>query len=288
MIHKGIAYAGEHEAIVDEALWNGVQTRLSANLTTRRQARIQSGAILGGVIFDDRGHRMSPAHTTRRQNRFRYYISQAQLRGGEPGSRPRINADDIERLVVRELLRQQGRADQMADLATGAWGTDIRDLVRTTVGRIVVHHDDVEITLKGKASDVAEGSMEGDAQNESPKTLRLALPPPHPRARKEIILPGNSASRQPRIDRELILALARARSWIRMLCRGEVADTAEIAQRHGLSEPHVRRLLRLAYLAPDIVEAIVEGRQPRTLTVKLLLQGIPLDWSDQRAAFNLA
>jgi hypothetical protein len=48
--------------------------------------------------------------------------------------------------------------------------------------------------------------------------------------------------------------------------------TAEIARRHGLSEPHVRRLLRFAYLAPDIVEAIVEGRQPRTLTVKLLLQ----------------
>jgi hypothetical protein len=62
---------------------------------------------------------------------------------------------------------------------------------------------------------------------------------------------------------------------------------AEIAQRHGLSEPHVRRLLRFAYLAPDIVEAIVEGRQPRTLTVKLLLKGIPLDWSDQRVAFCL-
>jgi hypothetical protein len=72
-----------------------------------------------------------------------------------------------------------------------------------------------------------------------------------------------------------------------MLQQGEFADTAEIAQGHGLSEPHVRRLLRFAYLAPDIVEAIVEGRQPRTLTVKLLLKGIPLDWSDQRAAFCL-
>jgi len=72
-----------------------------------------------------------------------------------------------------------------------------------------------------------------------------------------------------------------------MLQQGEFADTAEIARRNGLSEPHVRRLLRFAYLAPDIVEAVVEGRQPRTLTVKLLLQGIPLDWSDQRAAFGL-
>jgi len=58
------------------------------------------------------------------------------------------------------------------------------------------------------------------------------------------------------------------------------------AQRYELSDPHVRRLLRFAYLAPDIVEASVEGRQPRILTVKLLLRGIPLDWADQRVAFG--
>jgi hypothetical protein len=54
----------------------------------------------------------------------------------------------------------------------------------------------------------------------------------------------------------------------------------------ALSDPHVRRLLRFTYLAPDIVEAIVEGRQPRFLTVNLLLQGIPLAWSDQRTMFG--
>ena len=75
-------------AIVDEELWNAVQARLSANLMKRRQARIESGALLAGLIFDDRGNRMSPTYTVRRGNRYRYYISQAQLRGGEPGTRP--------------------------------------------------------------------------------------------------------------------------------------------------------------------------------------------------------
>ncbi len=84
----------------------------------------------------------------------------------------------------------------------------------------------------------------------------------------------------------LVLALARTRSWIRALRQAQLVDTAEIAQRYELSDAHVRRLLRFAYLAPDIVEAIVEGRQPRILTVKLLLTGIPLDWVDQRAAFG--
>jgi site-specific DNA recombinase len=257
---------------VDEEPWNAVQARLSANLTERRQARIASGALLAGVIFDDRGHRMSPTYTVRRSNRYRYYISQARLRGGEPGSRPRIGADEVEQLVVRELCRQQGRDHQITDVAGGAWSADIRELVRTAVDRIVIYHDGIEIALKSNAID----------HTGSPTTVRLPLPPP-----SQIIVPGNSGTRPRRIDHELIRALARARSWMGMLQQGEFADTAEIAQGHGLSEPHVRRLLRFAYLAPDIVEAIVEGRQPRTLTVKLLLQGIPLDWSDQRAAFGL-
>ena len=64
------------------------------------------------------------------------------------------------------------------------------------------------------------------------------------------------------------------------------ADTKEIARRFLLSDAHVRRILRVGYLAPDIIEAIIEGRQPRSLTVKRLLRGIPCAWADQRAAFG--
>ncbi len=67
VVHKGVAYPGEHKPIVDEELWNTIQARFSANLTERRQARIASGALLAGVIFDDRGHRMSPTYTVRRR-----------------------------------------------------------------------------------------------------------------------------------------------------------------------------------------------------------------------------
>ena len=81
VMHKGIAYPGEQSAIVDEELWNAVQAKLSGNLTRRRQARIEGGALLGGLIFDDRGNRMAPTYTMRRGSRYRYYVSQAQLRG---------------------------------------------------------------------------------------------------------------------------------------------------------------------------------------------------------------
>ncbi len=69
VVHKGIAYPGEQSAIVDEELWNAVQAKLSGNLARRRTARIESGAVLGGLIFDDRGNCMSPTYTTRRGSR---------------------------------------------------------------------------------------------------------------------------------------------------------------------------------------------------------------------------
>jgi site-specific DNA recombinase len=283
VVHKDIAYPGEHEPIVNEELWNAVQARLSDNLTRRQRARIESGALLGGLIFDDRGNRMSPSYTVRRGTRYRYYISQAHLRGRKTGSRPRIGADDLERAVVEELLRRQPGDSQIADIAAGVWSAKTRELVRSTVDRIVIDHDGIEITLKVKEID---DTSDGDNRKKSLKTLRLALPPLRPRERKEILVPGTSGTQPRRIDQALILALARARSWVSSLRQGEFVDTAEIAQRFGLSDAHVRRLLRFAYLAPDIVETIIDGRQPRALTVKLLLRGIPLDWADQRAAFG--
>ena len=67
---------------------------------------------------------------------------------------------------------------------------------------------------------------------------------------------------------------------------GTFADTEGIARTFKLNDAHVRRILRFGYLAPDIVEAIAEGRQPRTLTVKRLLKGIPNAWQGQRALFG--
>jgi hypothetical protein len=73
---------------------------------------------------------------------------------------------------------------------------------------------------------------------------------------------------------------------MRALRQNEFVDTAEVAQRFWTERCPCPPALRFAYLAPDIVEAIVEGRQPSILTIKLLLKGIPLDWAERRAAFG--
>jgi ParB-like chromosome segregation protein Spo0J len=87
-----------------------------------------------------------------------------------------------------------------------------------------------------------------------------------------------------RPDPDFIKAVANAHVWARQLIRGEVASIAGIALREGLSRSHASRLLDLAFLSPDIVEAILEGRQPPGLNVKVLTRrrSLPLCWKDQR------
>jgi len=287
VVHRGMAYPGEHKAIVDEELWNAVHTRLTDNRTTRRKSRVESGALLSGLIYDDRGNIMSPSYSLRRGNRYRYYISSALLHDRRPdaGSRARVNADDVERLVVEILARELSRPELSAGGPAAGWSTATRTVVRDTVERVVVRGGELQIVSKPAATSTTAAPEE---DRDAPLVHVAPLPDPRPRAQKEIIVPGGHNASPRRVNLALLLAIARAKSWMRDLRSGKYADTMEIARQFQLNEAHVRRLLRFAYLAPDIVEAIVEGRQPRCMTVKRLLQGVPCIWADQRAAFGFA
>jgi hypothetical protein len=89
------------------------------------------------------------------------------------------------------------RTEMVTHMATNVWSAEIRELVQTTVDRIIIQHDHVEITLKCKEMDRA---IDGDNQSKSLTTIMLALPPPRPRERKEILIPGASRTQPRRID----------------------------------------------------------------------------------------
>ena len=99
--------------------------------------------------------------------------------------------------------------------------------------------------------------------------------------RKEMQLPeGVKQSR--RTDNTLVKALARAFRWKQLLESGEFATIAELAEREGIAPSYMTRVLRLTLLAPDIVEAILDGRQGSDVTLSKLLEPFPGDWQDQR------
>ena len=98
--------------------------------------------------------------------------------------------------------------------------------------------------------------------------------------RKEIQLPPRAPSR-PELDNALVKALARAFRWERVLRSGEVATIAELAARERIAPSYMTRVLRLTLLAPDIVEAILDGRQLPEVTLARVLEPFPVEWAWQ-------
>ena len=101
--------------------------------------------------------------------------------------------------------------------------------------------------------------------------------------RKEMLLPAG-APVQREIDNTLVKALARAFRWKRMLETGEFATIAELAERERMAPSYLTRVLRLTLLAPDMVEAILDGTQGVEVTLARLLDGVPPEWKDQANA----
>lgn len=103
--------------------------------------------------------------------------------------------------------------------------------------------------------------------------------------RKEMLLPADVPT-QRRPDDALVKALARAFRWKRMLDAGEFATIAELADREGITLSYLTRVLRLTLLAPDLVAAILDGRQGPKVTLARLMEPLPAPWPEQRAALD--
>ncbi|MBI5121299.1 MAG: hypothetical protein HZA67_09860 [Rhodospirillales bacterium] len=120
-------------------------------------------------------------------------------------------------------------------------------------------------------------------------TVRIPMTIRRIGGRKQIIVPegeGVAERRSAKPDEALLKALARAFKWKRMIEEGQVRSLNELAEAEKLNGSYVSRIFRLTLLAPDIVEAILEGRQPRTLQLADLLEDVPVDWGGQREGFG--
>ena len=110
IVHKDKAYDGEHEAIIDEELWEQVQFKLKENACgSSRRKRHQYSSLLVGKVFDGEARAMTPSHAQRGKKRYRYYVTRPEEVDGSPAGR--VNAHDLERLICDRL------AEEIAELA---------------------------------------------------------------------------------------------------------------------------------------------------------------------------
>lgn len=122
-------------------------------------------------------------------------------------------------------------------------------------------------------------------------TIRVPLTLRRYGGRKLVIVPeggGVPVRAKPTPDDTLLKALARAYRWKRMLESGQVASLNELSESEKINPSYMTRIYRLTLLAPDIVETILDGRQPRTLQLADLMDDMPVEWHRQRERYGMA
>ena len=284
VVYRGKVHSGEHQAIVDQALFEAVQTKLAASAVARQLRLKGSPAILAGRIFDDRGNRMTPTHTNKRGARYRYYVSHAllQKRKDKAGSVPRVPAPEIESVVLN-ALRDHFRANEGREQTTAA---EDQDRIERQLDRVVVKAEALEIHLV-RSSDRPEGqsAFKSDDRDAAVPPRTIITVPWSVAVLAEVKGILHSPSPPPRLNTEtrdaLLVAIAKARLWIDDLVEGRVGSFSEIAVREGKVERHIRLLAPLAFVSPRIVSEIFDSVAPADLTVTGLAKRLAFSWAEQ-------
>ncbi len=174
VVYRGETFRGDHEPILDPALFAAVQAKLSAQAVERRCRIRGSPALLAGRLFDEHGHRMTPTHTNKKGVRYRYYVSQAVLRQRSAGPLGRVPAPELEATVVGAIRRHLKQKNVTAFEATP--DTD-RELIDRHLLRVTLSTKAVMLHLREDVADGNPGVGMDDAMMgavaASPETLTI-------------------------------------------------------------------------------------------------------------------
>ncbi|KQX22628.1 MULTISPECIES: recombinase family protein [unclassified Sphingomonas] len=266
MVHKGKAYPGEHDAIIDADLFAQVGAMIAQNRNNHVDGvHASEPSLLVGKVWDSFGRRMPPSHSTKPGKRYRYYASDnrdARLKE----RRHRVPAAELEAIIIAQLRKRLDAGGGSTSFASHA---EQRQLVAETIERIEVHPDRIDIAFIEAAGQPMQVSVPASLIRRGNES-RLALPPEQRAVGAK--------------DPALIKLVAKAHIAREAVAAADNKSIADLAAEQGLSRNYFGVLLRISYLAPDIVTAILEGRQPAQLNRQRLarMTSLPIEWQQQR------
>ena len=326
MTHKGKISEGQHEAVIARDIWDATQL-LMRNKAPRERKRPNDDiknvdhaiskkrrtSLLSGIVYDDTGDRVTASHTNKAGVRYRFYVSMRLLHEGKKDSSGwRVPAKPLEDVVVKELelllcdQQQLHAMFNMIDMTIPAIEkictkakllsvnfvnenrTIAYEILHQVVDRITITPGLLTITLNRKNfAELLDFEVNNNDLRE--KTYALSVPFSLKRRGNEAkLILGHQVEEPVLIDEAMVKTISNAHRWMQQLQSGAVATVVEIAKAEGLDDGEVSRVLPLAFLAPDIIEAILDGRQPLTLTARDLkrLKPFPTSWAKQRQVLD--
>ena len=273
---------------------------------------------MAGLVFDEKGERLTPTYSVKKGTRYRYYVSTALITGTgrNRSSGRRIPAGNLEGLIIGRLcdfladpaaildaIDDQShsgsgqrqlveRARQIAhELGTQA-PNEVKTTLLTLVCRVQIKAEHVEINivrhrlaalLAGQSIDVTKKDQKLDRK--SADVVTLTAPAHLKRVGREMRMLAENSDDRTAADPSLLRIIARAHDIQARITQNTKLTVHDVAREEKVSAAYIYNLLRLPWLAPDITAAIVNGRQPRQLNAKSLMRQasrLPADWAEQR------
>lgn len=305
--HKGKHFSGEHPAILDHQLWTAVQAQIERNRTKpARPNRRTESSLLTGLVTDGEGRRMTPTHAVKGARRYRYYVTHSAELVRDSAPAWRVPAHDLETVVVtrlkalftdrRELRRLVNSIDQSAAALHLAFTTGTvlagrldapeqrRSLVTELVTSISLTELHVAIGVSSKAL-LTRLRICGDEHVAQDDDLLLVAPATRQRAGKEVrlLIPGGEPPRDLG-DTKLLAMFAEALTARETLLANPERTVEQMAREMGVCRVRLGCLLRLAFTAPAIIQAVAEPDTKTNIAAEAISKvSLPLCWSRQRA-----
>jgi len=316
MRHKDKIYDGEHEAIINDDLWQAVQDKISSRRYDRRSMRAYDTKtfILRNKLFDDAGHKLTTSYSIRKhqdqKSHIRYYINHHATVFGYKDKVKYLNADDMESVidtVVREAFRSNENLyhtwfniaeNQKAELLTHAVNKVemALDHLKITLDMSAIEHiEDLHRTRKIQFSsieikpyptkDLIKFETDDDA-------MICNFPYRHQkyRGRKVITDKEGHQINIPKTDKKsgLIMAIITASQCHKHLGEGTCKTIVDLAKKFNRDRSYISKIMKLHYLSPQIKGRILDGEQPQTTTIQNLLKiADHYSWQKQEQLFGI-
>lgn len=317
--HRSKTYPGNHPAIIDEATWDRVQAQLAENSQGPQQApTAQDPSLLAGKVVDQDRNPLVATHACKGKVRYRYYVSR-HLQHGTPADGAlkehgvRLPARELERLVTgaiaselkdpialarrlgastdspRQVAALVKNAEAMVVALDGKQAHTIQTLLRHMVQRVAVLEDTVELILDPAAlCDALELDITAPTMDAFPITIPARIRRTGLAVR--FVLEAGTPVATGQVDQKLVAAIVKGRAWWQQLQSNPSLTVTDLAKAEGLTPSYVDRILRLAFLSPTIVNAILDGTAPTDLTLKRLkdVKCIAPSWAQQHRLLSVA
>lgn len=306
--HRGTIHPGNHPAIIERGTWDKVQRRLASSVRGERGTRAPTRSMLAGRIYDAAGEPLIATHANKTprssegtKQRYRYYVSKAlHLKiEDKPGAKGmRVPAVEIEQVIASELADLFAQPMKLAEHANLELHPDALTAMAVRaeslaadmskpdsdfkwLEQVVVHEHGLDLMLS--ATKIAK-ALQIPLRDKAPETFVHHCEGRVTRTGRAVRLVQSDGAlatgRAP--DPTILRLIVKARHWWATLARGEL-DVTRLAAQEGVTDSYLIRVVRLAFLAPQVVEGILAGRMRSGIDATALMKpgAIPIDWSDQ-------